>query len=277
MNFYNEIDRKTAAWLKDLIKCEALPVGKIDTRSICEVQPSDLQGATQCHFFAGIGGWPYALQLAGWPEDRLVWTGSCPCQPFSCAGKQLGVKDDRHLWPYFAKLIAKCRPSTVFGEQVAGRAGREWLSGVRADLEAMGYAVGAADLCAAGVGAPHVRQRLYWVANLCGARLEERKEQSAREECSPAFRGCSIGRLEHSSLPEGTRLRQQCQQLPRPSTWKSFDVLGCSDGKTRRVESGTFPLAYGVSGRVGLLRGYGNAIVPQVASTFVKAFLQTQC
>ncbi len=102
------------------------------------------------------------------PEDRLVWTGSCPCQPFSCAGKQKGTQDERHLWPEFRRLITECHPPIIFGEQVASKLGREWLAGVRADLEALGYAVGAADLCAAGATAPHLRQRLYWVADANG-------------------------------------------------------------------------------------------------------------
>jgi DNA (cytosine-5)-methyltransferase 1 len=170
MNYYNEFDPHAAAWLRELISENLIPQGHVDTRSITEVSPSDLSGFTQCHFFAGIAGWPLALALAHWPAGRPVWTGSCPCQPLSCAGQQKGHADERHLWPAFYRLIAECRPPTVFGEQVAGGDGREWLSGVRADLEGVGYAVGAADLCAAGVGAPHIRQRLYWVANAAGER-----------------------------------------------------------------------------------------------------------
>lgn len=162
MNYYNEFDPFAAAWLQRLIDEGLIPPGYVDTRSITEVQPEDVVGFTQCHFFAGIGGWSYALQLAGWPEDRQVWTGSCPCQPFSTAGKRQGVNDERHLWPQFARLIGECQPPVVFGEQVASKDGRLWLSGVRVDLEEMGYAVGAADLCAASIGAPHIRQRLYW-------------------------------------------------------------------------------------------------------------------
>jgi DNA (cytosine-5)-methyltransferase 1 len=64
-----------------------------------------LRGFTQCHFFAGIGVWSYALRLAGWPDDRPVWTGSCPCQPFSAAGKGAGFADERHLWPAWHHLI----------------------------------------------------------------------------------------------------------------------------------------------------------------------------
>ncbi|MCH6256691.1 DNA cytosine methyltransferase [Puniceicoccaceae bacterium K14] len=170
MNYYNEYDLKAVAWLEQLIKLGLIPNGDIDTRSIAEVRADDLVGYRQCHFFAGIGGWSEALRIANWPRDGEVWTGSCPCQPFSVAGKGKGEADERHLWPVFAQLIDKRRPATVFGEQVASKAGREWLDRVRLDLEAMGYAVGAADLCAASAGAPHIRQRLWWVAHYTGSR-----------------------------------------------------------------------------------------------------------
>jgi DNA (cytosine-5)-methyltransferase 1 len=163
--YYNEIDPYAAQWLRNLIAAGHIPAGDVDTRSIVEVQPDDLKDYTQCHFFAGIGGWAYAARLAGWPDDRPLWTGSCPCQPFSAAGKQAGTADERHLWPEFFRLIAVCRPPVVFGEQVASKLGREWLAGVFADLESVGYAAAGADLCAASCGAPHIRQRLWWLAD----------------------------------------------------------------------------------------------------------------
>src|SRR5215472_17245560 len=139
-------DPFACAWLRELIRAGLLPEGEVDERSILDVDPADLRPFRQCHFFAGIGGWPHALALAGWPEDQEVWTGSCPCQPLSVAGKRQGHADERHLWPAFHRLIAERRPATVFGEQVASLDGREWLSGIRADLEASGYACGAACL-----------------------------------------------------------------------------------------------------------------------------------
>ena len=162
--YYNEIDPYAAEWLRNLIKAGLISHGEVDTRSIVDVFPDDLKGFTQCHFFAGIGGWSHALRLAGWPDDRPVWTGSCPCQPFSVAGKGAGTDDPRHLWPHFHRLIRACRPPVVMGEQVAGAAGYGWLDGVRADLEREGYASRGADLPALAVNAPHIRQRLYWVA-----------------------------------------------------------------------------------------------------------------
>jgi DNA (cytosine-5)-methyltransferase 1 len=158
--YYNEIDPYAAQWLRNLIGAGHIAYGDVDERSILEVLPDDIRGYDQCHFFAGIGGWSYALRLAGWPDDRPVWTGSCPCQPSSAAGKQRGSDDERHLWPAFFNLIRECGPPSVFGEQVAGAAGLAWLDHVCADLEGAGYAAAAADLCAAGAGAFHIRQRL---------------------------------------------------------------------------------------------------------------------
>lgn len=163
--YYNEFDPKAAAWLRELIKAGHIAPGDVDERSIVDIRPSDLIGYTQCHFFAGIGIWSYVLRRAGWPDDRPVWTGSCPCQPFSAAGKGAGFTDERHLWPHFHWLIENCRPPVVFGEQVASKDGLGWLDLVQADLEGSGYASGAVDTCAAGFGAPHIRQRLYWVAH----------------------------------------------------------------------------------------------------------------
>jgi DNA (cytosine-5)-methyltransferase 1 len=175
--YYNEIEPFAAQWLRNLIAAGHIAAGDVDERSIIDVQPEDLKGYAQCHFFAGIGGWSLALRLAGWPDECPVWTGSCPCQPFSSAGQRKGHADERHLWPAFHRLISECAPAIVFGEQVASADGREWLAGIRADLEALGYACGAADLCAAGVGAPHIRQRLFWVAD-AGQRPPERGQQS---------------------------------------------------------------------------------------------------
>lgn len=207
--YYNEWDGYAAAWLRNLIAAGHLPAGDVDERSITEVQADDLKSYVQCHFFAGIGGWARALRLVGWDDARPVWTGSCPCQPFSAAGKRKGVEDERHLWPEFRRLIAECRPPVIFGEQVASaevvgtqleadfvvavqggdfaRANKlakrlvasrsfhfsaRWVDGIRADLEAEDYAFGFKVLGAHSVGAPHIRQRLWWVADSLRGRAE---------------------------------------------------------------------------------------------------------
>jgi hypothetical protein len=141
--YYNEIDPYAAQWLRNLIKAGHIVAGDVDERSIEDVRPDDLRGYTQCHFFAGIGVWSYALRRAGWADDRPVWTGSCPCQPFSQAGQGAGFADERHLWPAFHWLIEQCRPPVLFGEQVASKAVGPWLDVVQTDLEGLGFAVGA--------------------------------------------------------------------------------------------------------------------------------------
>jgi DNA (cytosine-5)-methyltransferase 1 len=388
MNYYNDFDKKACAWLRELINAGLIPDGVVDERSITDVTADDLCGFTQCHFFAGIGGWSRALQIAGWPEDRPVWTGSCPCQPFSTAGKQAGKSDERHLWPAFAKLIAECKPPVVFGEQVESAIKHGWIDDLQADLEREDYAVGFAVLGAHSLGAPHIRQRLYWVANAelhghpaaenrgsirkkqeeggllqsegacdadrvansrllgsswpwkqtaggekhCGiggladsdrqqrnraritragwglqssdsnnaggmANADGEQDNSTDEgrlhakSCckSAAFRvanadGSGLQPGERDNPPAGygdttaaaggdDRPKQSCQNN---SVWGAADWLFCRDGKWRPVESGTFPLADGIPGRVGLLRGYGNAIVPQVAAEFITAFMEVE-
>jgi len=178
--YYNEFDPKAAAWLRELIKAGHIAPGDVDERSIVDIRPADLVGYTQCHFFAGVGVWSYALRRAGWSDERPVWTGSCPCQPFSAAGKGDGFDDERHLWPHFHWLIQNCRPAVVFGEQVASKDGLGWLDLVQADLEGSGYASGAVDTCAAGFGAPHIRQRLYWVAHTDNSGSQRRRGVSER-------------------------------------------------------------------------------------------------
>ena len=173
--YYNEIDPSAAQWLRNLIDAGHIAPGYVDERSIEDVYPSDLRGFTQCHFFAGIGVWSYALRQAGWSDDRPVWTGSCPCQPFSAAGKGTGFDDERHLWPAFHHLIKECKPATVFGEQVASKDADAWIDLVHTDLEALGYAFGAVPFPSAGIGAPHIRDRAYWVADYASIGRERRR------------------------------------------------------------------------------------------------------
>jgi len=278
VNYYNEIDSKAAAWLRELMRSKVISSGVVDETSIAEVNLNELAQYTQCHFFAGIGGWSYALRLAGWPDDKPVWTGSCPCQPFSDAGKGQVDKDKRHLWPAFRAAIAKCRPSTCFGEQVASKDGRILLAGVRSDLEALGYGVGAADLCAAGVGAPHRRQRLFWMAHADGRESSNGKLQRSGQHRQWSQDGSLSGLADSTQHgrkmrdPEDRELRRQgLSEGCAIGDWVRCDIIVCLDGKSRRIEPGSFPLANGIPNRVGLLRGYGNAIVPQLASEFIQA------
>tara|TARA_R110000868_G_scaffold130461_1_gene340115 strand:+ start:411 stop:1343 length:933 start_codon:yes stop_codon:yes gene_type:complete len=300
--YYNEIDPYAAGWLRNLIAAGRIAAGDVDERSIREVKPDDIKAYTQCHFFAGIGVWSAALRLAGWADDRPVWTGSCPCQPFSAAGKGGGFNDERHLWPDLFRLIAECKPGVVFGEQVASKDGLAWLDLVQADLEGADYASAAVDLCAAGVGAPHIRQRLYWVAD---AHHAERGPDATRGD---ERHGSDTGRPQGSGDPEGcvgpsrladaddTRLEGRCldaferadqcalgsdgvaggESAARPTNgqWRDADWIFCRDGKWRPVEPGTFPLVDGATSRVGRLRAYGNAIVAPLAAEVIGAWME---
>ena len=357
--YYNEHDPFAAAWLRELIADGLIADGKVDERDIQTLDPDDLRGFTQCHFFAGIGGWSLALRLAGWPDDRPVWTGSCPCQPFSAAVAQAGGTDPRHLWPTWYHLIRECRPPVVFGEQVESAVAHGWLDLVSDDLEREGYAVGAVGLPACSVGAPHIRQRLWFVAESGGVRTgrdagaalsakaggessrgadgqrcgdtselvgstslvahTQRANHRCQTEapdherspsaigstdqhggCRGAFglladaqRGATerrrhdVGSLVNSN---GGGCRQDDGQRPEcdPTNgggktdrrgggsnlnpWADLLWLPCRDGKARPTQPGLFPLAHGISNRVGILRGAGNAIVAPLAAEFVKAY-----
>lgn len=346
--YYNEFDPNAAAWLRELIARGLIAPGEVDERSISDVQPDDLKGFVQCHFFAGIGGWSYALRLALWPDDRPVWTGSCPCQPFSAAGKRKGFDDERHLWPVFRGLIRECAPSVVFGEQVA--AASDWLRLVRGDLEALGYAVGAMPVEAASAGADHLRDRYWFVAHADNARSQGRPAERERAGQRPAGQdglahahvtGEGEGREQRSGQLSGAggdpKARDgdmadahgngagnaarsgDCAQgssvgfdwrLSRAGAAAGFDGAKCpvsnrkcgpgdgrpdiekrasevrtsfdrdsrehdwvigADGKARRVKPGVRLLAHGFPHRVGLLRGFGNAIDPRPAAAFIKA------
>lgn len=448
--YYNDNDPSSAAWLRELIRAGEIPDGVVDERSILDVTPDDLHGFTQCHFFAGIGGWAEALRLADWPEDLPVWTGSPPCQPFSVAGKREGNNDARHLAPHFVDLVRACRPGMLFGEQVAsaavfGKAAKPsrsnaasapewaWLDDLCDRLEAARYAVGANDFPSAGVGAPHIRQRTFfgavsqeWLADgdsrecdriadgegrnpngtqagwqqgdgqsaaggefrrladsagvgRVGRRAGETGAEPGAQQrsdglrpasglvhgqcagleghCGNGDRGHEPGRLDADQIgsvgaagsacgmadsgriglrgggsgsivgapggvqgEDGQRERVRSDigsssaaaggladlhrdgraagreirsvrgehdaehggaaggmgfdRRPGPTNgfWSSADWLHCRDAKWRPVEPGTFPLATGIQGRVGLLRGYGNAINPHAAAQFICAF-----
>ena len=297
--YYNENDPYAAQWLRNLITGGLIAPGEVDDRDIRDVRPNDVRGFTQCHFFAGIGGWSFALRIAGWPDDKPAWTGSCPCQPFSQAGKRAGDKDSRHLWPEFFRLVSECRPFVVFGEQVSSRDGIVWLDAVSDDMEAKSYATGKVVLPACGVGAPHKRDRIYFVAHALGERrqgdgvhvleggsLETTLEIAWRGQARALANADGIA-LQQRGEEHGRRNQRGDEiERARPGSgigagpangfWRDAEWLPCLDGKARAIEPGTFPLAHGVSGRVGKLRAYGNAIVPQVGARVIRAYLDLE-
>jgi DNA (cytosine-5)-methyltransferase 1 len=340
--YYNEFDPKKAAWLRQLIIDGLIAPGEVDERSIEDVLPDELRRYTQCHFFAGVGGWSLALRQAGWPDERPVWTGSCPCQPFSAAGKGEGFADERHLWPAFFHLVSQFRPVTLFGEQVAGSDGETWFDLVQSDLEGVGYTVGLSVLPAAGFGSPHGRHRIYCVADSNGTRCERKRREGRKKKTqrigAPSIDSCrsgstgklgqsdrsrsfarieageanghrsspvtasspcvmgnpsingvgrdarAISRSEEESLSKRLATRRMLFDFGSPGDlngfWRDAEWLHCApepgypEGRWRAVEPGTFPLAHGIPARVVRISGYGNAIVPQVAEEFIRAFLE---
>jgi DNA (cytosine-5)-methyltransferase 1 len=366
--YYNEIDPYAAQWLRNLIADGQIAPGEVDERSIVDVCHDDLKGFTQCHFFAGIGGWSIALRAAGWDDDRSVWTGSCPCQPFSAAGAGKAGDDERHLWPAWFSLIAQRRPAIIFGEQVEAAIGWGWLDLVFGNLEGESYACGAAVLPSCGVGAPHIRQRLWFVADANGGAQRGRPAEESgsaqrtqgktprqiwQRDGLRAVGSGGDGRMAHADGGDTSSERQQRggqhgqQQVDgeagdladaagggqreqrdaaqpgsgghtdrgglainmgdTPSTgregfadrgralhpqhataertggdagpparfWQDAEWIACTDGKSRPIGPGSFPLAHGVQRRPSKLRAYGNAIVPQVAAEFIAAYLET--
>lgn len=323
--YYNEPDPFAAAWLRNLMQEDLIPHGHIDTREIQKVKAADFQGYKQCHFFAGIGGWPLALRIAGWPDGKSVWTGSCPCPPFSVAGKRKGcpqcasedivpspsqtgfflccacgeawLADARHIWPEWWRLIRDARPDCpIFGEQVTSKSGRAWLSIVRATLAILGYGAWGADLCSAGVGKDHIRQRLYWVAyansQADGGRGNNKPPKGfgarqGRPQQRPSGFCASVGGADSTTNTRSQGRRNNAGQYSHK--WNAVaesDVTGrvfakTTDGKYRPIpataagviEPTLFPLVTlgAVRNRVGILRGAGNLIDPFVAAEWITA------
>ena len=286
----SEAQAAAAAWLRQLIADGHIPPGDVDERSITDVDPTELAGYRQLHFFAGIGGWPLAARLAGWPDDRELVTGSCPCQPFSVAGKGAGTADARHLWPDFFRIIRARRPAVVMGEQVAAAVGKGWFLGVRSDLESIGYDARGIVVPASAVNAPHRRDRLWFVA---GRIVLEHTESIGRGEGRPessvwSGRAATAGAgISHSHVANSDSSGRgagidytaaghghSIAATSRPGAWDSASWLIGHDGKARRVEPSIPLLVDGLPNRVGLLRGFGNAIVPQIAAEMMAAWME---
>jgi len=316
--YYNDNDPLVCAWVRQLMFDGLIPYGVVDSRSILDVKPADLEGFTQCHFFCGIAGWAQALKLAGWLATRPVWTGSPPCQPFSAAGKLEGKDDVRHLAPHFISLVAACRPPVLFGEQVAsagvfGKSAKRvrgapewaWLDDLSDRLEAAHYAVGASDIPAAGVGAPHIRQRTFfgavrlaesggvgrqWGQGSAHGGVNDGQDAGRVEGDNGIARDCQVGpeRLADADGRHTCTEGKQCggEQRFEPqdgvperladgqspsgthhSGWNDVDWLFCRDGKWRPVKSSVQRVADGIPG--GMVQGgdFLSASQPLAQST----------
>ena len=242
--YYNEIDPYCYAWLENLIRRKLIMPGDVDGRSIEDVLSSDVMPYRQAHFFAGIGVWSYAAKKAHYKprtKNERLWTGSCPCQPFSTAGARRGFADERHLWPAWFHLIQQCKPELVFGEQVAHGGAVDWYALVRADLASKHYQTGNVVLDAGGFGAPFKRTRRFFVGYYTGSITHESRRESAASR--------------RARRPEYGGVRR----APARSVWST--------------EPRPTPVADGAAKSVDQVRAYGNAIVAPVAIEFIKAAL----
>ena len=291
--YYNEFDKKKAAWLRQLIEEGAIADGIVDERSITDIEPDDLRGFVQCHFFAGIGLWSLCLRRAGWPDDRPVWTGSCPCGPFSKAGLRQGFEDPRHLWPAWFRLVRERRPVVLFGEQ--SDEALAWLDLVSSDLEGAGYAIGSTVLPAAGFGGAHERHRIGFVADADNAEWWSERAPWHDGFWPKAGRVEGYGHLGNGGAGRGLADAQGDgrRQEREDSRWglirgrpqgiatgpgvvgaDDVDWLLCRDSRWRPVEPGLSPLVDESPARMVRLRGYGDGIDCAAFTQFIAAYME---
>lgn len=263
--FYNDFSQDAYTWLRGLVKAGLLPHGDISTTPIELIKARDARFFNQCHFFCGIGGWPLALKLAGVPEDVNIWTGSCPCQPFSVAGKGEGLNDERDLWSTFASLIGECKPDFVVGEQVEAAIRHDWYKRLCEDLMHQGYGVLGAVLSANIIGSPHVRKRLYWFAY--------RKEAVENTDVLRRTRWLPVGDPSWCLAEvQGNGEESVPSSFP---FWSDGEWVEGTEGQSFALQPGSFPLVDGVPNKLVKCVGYGNAIVPQLGALFLLSCFDT--
>lgn len=275
--------------------------------------------------FSGIGGFELAAQWMGWnnifnceweefprqvlrhhfPESKQygdikefratayaggldILTGGFPCQPYSLAGQRKGKDDERHLWPEMLRIVRECAPRYVVGENVRGLVG--WNGGlvfeeVCADLESEGYEVQPFVLPACGVGAPHRRDRVWFVAHanhkggsnrhgqVQRTHGEVRQRDNGAKSCyaDVNFASNSVRRGERQNYRH--RESGQPNEKSKDTNWKDFPtvpfVCGGDDGLPEQLDGITL-----LKWRRESIKAYGNAIVPQVAYQIFKAIEQ---
>lgn len=194
-------------------------------------------------FLCRRGGWALALQLAGYADFRSLWTGSAPCQPFSSAGARARQSDERHLWPYLARLLDERRPAIFFGEQVYEAIAYGWLDDTFRDLEASQYACAAAVLPAYSAGANFEGNRLYFCASAIGQRL------SGSRACGQSFNTAQ------NAFREATPFISALQRGALPFMCTRHNGISVK-------------MAH-ISNKVA-----GNAVVPQITAAFIAASME---
>lgn len=240
-----------------------------------------------------------------WRNDDIIITGGFPCQPFSSAGKRKGTSDERYLWDAMFRTIKEVQPKFVIAENVYGITnidGGLVFEQVCVDLESQGYEVQPYIIPAASKNAPHIRKRVWFIAvrSVTDTRCEYSwfKEKSkwassnitrcSEDEYSRSLENCpKCGNVTNTN---GSRFQAFDNQKPivgqkggaktfsrnsvesvysRKTNWENFPtqspICGRNDGIPSQLDGITFP-----KWRNESIRGYGNAIVPQVAIELFK-------
>ena len=244
--YYNDIEPFCCDVLEARIADGRIPAGKVDRRSITEVTPDDVAGFKQCHFFAGIGGFAYACRLAGWPDDRAIWTAGFPCQDISTAGRGAGIKKGTRsgLWREIFRLIRNVRPPLVVFENVPAirTRGYDRIADAMARID---YSVRSVVVGAWAVGATIIGDRAWILSEAEGDR---------RESWSMPIR--TDAKVSNAAGVFGHRWPERPIEINR--------VPIATDGIPKR-------LAW-----AGQARATDNAIVPQVAAAILRAWMKTE-
>jgi DNA (cytosine-5)-methyltransferase 1 len=227
-----------------------------------------------------------------------ILTGGFPCQPYSSAGKRLGKADERHLFPHMLRAIKEIKPRWVIGENVRGLV--NWGGGmvfdeVCNDLESEGYEVQPFLIPAASVNAPHQRQRIWFIAyaNDKGGSTRSRQVQSENgkisewndnaESCDTSYGdvtntkskglfGLHKTGYENNINRQNTKIWGGTSRYSKENNFINFPtqspICGGNDGLPRELDGITFP-----KWRKESIKGFGNAIVPQVAFEIFKTII----
>jgi DNA (cytosine-5)-methyltransferase 1 len=221
-----------------------------------------------------------------------ILTGGFPCQPFSLAGKRKGTDDERYLWGEMLRAIQEIKPKYVIAENVFGITnidGGLVFQQVCLDLEGQGYEVQPFVVPACAKNAPHRRDRVWFIAqntNCIG--LDDRKIKTRRgrnrefESTSSKWKIDETHRnaTNTNSIGQEFREERECSKRKSQSVDKQFKrcsklyggnfekfpsqspICGRNDGLSGELDRITFS-----KWRQESIKGYGNAIVPQIAYT----------
>lgn len=220
-------------------------------------------------------------------EKVDIISGGFPCQPFSTAGQRRGKEDDRYLWPAMFGIICTIQPRWVVAENVRGLLNQGEgmvFEQIHLDLETAGYHVQSFILPAAGVGAPHRRERVFivahsnrdgcqWNSNAAAVhyqRIQERMAEGHEPDPLPDARDAADtewGQQPQSGIDPGVG---GIEKPVEKDFFRDFPtqspLCGGHDGIPRELDGITFP-----NWRKATLKAYGNAVVPAVAYQIFKA------